>query len=62
MRIDNYIWFSRYIQVMNGSHFQVQDWKDKLLKFMQAGFEEVQSGELKDDGVIERRFSMLRKL
>ncbi len=38
------------------------DWEEKLAKFRQAGFKEVQSGELKDDGVIERCFSVLQKV
>lgn len=37
------------------------DWKDKLIKFRQAGFKEIDSGELIDDGIIERRFSVLQK-
>jgi SAM-dependent methyltransferase len=37
------------------------DWEEKLLKFRQAGFREIDAGALKDDGIIERRFSVLQK-
>ncbi len=40
---------------------QDSDWEEKLEKFKAAGFVEVDSGYLKDDGVIERRFGILQK-
>ena len=42
-------------------HNQDQDWDHKLSQFMKAGFHQIDSGTLKDDEVIERRFSVLRK-
>lgn len=41
-------------------HQQDVDWEQKLKKFMQAGYDEIDSGTIKDDGIIERRFSVLR--
>ena len=41
---------------------QDKDWLDKLAKFKQVGFDEIESGRLKDDGVIERCFSVLEKV
>jgi SAM-dependent methyltransferase len=38
-----------------------QDWEDKLSDFKSAGFVEIRSGTLKDDGVISRRFTVLRR-
>jgi len=38
------------------------DWDDKLKKFMSKGFTEIESGFLKDDGKIDRRFSILKKI
>jgi len=38
------------------------DWGKKIQLFMEAGFEEISNGWLKDDGIIERRFSLFRKL
>ena len=49
--------------LLESQNIQVQDtdWDQKLDKFMQAGFHEIVSGALKDDGIIERRFSVLQK-
>jgi len=42
-------------------HKEDHDWQEKLNRFCQAGFKEIQVGRLMDDGVIERRFSVLQK-
>ena len=39
-----------------------KDWDKKVEKFKQVGFEEIETGELKDDGKINRRFSILKKI
>jgi len=42
-------------------HVQDLDWEEKVKNFSKAGFVEVSSGSLNDDGVIERRFIILKK-
>ena len=43
-------------------HEQDKDWEQKLNKFIGAGFEEVDKGQLKDDGKIERKYSILQRI
>lgn len=38
------------------------DWDSKVKSFMEAGFEEISNGSLKDDGIISRRFSLFQKI
>lgn len=39
-----------------------KDWDQKIKKFISAGFNEINSGELCDDGIINRKFSLLQKI
>ena len=43
-------------------HQEDKDWEDKLRKFMQSGFEQIDQGTLKDDGKIERKYSILKRI